>query len=147
MGDVKVTPNVISDHHIVQYKICGSQAKISQPWLDEKIQDLRRKREALERQWEKSGLEIYKQMYQDQTKIVSEAIQAAKFKYYTESLSIADIRTTLEILNSLQHKGQKKLPKLDTDQAICDAFSTFFISKIYNILDSFRSSVTLSTSQ
>ena len=72
-----------------------TQAKISQPWLDEKIQDLRRKRRALERQWEKSGLEIYKQMYQDQTKIVSKAIQAAKFKYYTESLSNADIRQHL----------------------------------------------------
>ena len=200
VGDVKVTPNVISDHHIVQFKICGSQqrptrqkisyrnyrqididafqtdlsdkyddalkvaadgedllekyykctttvldhhapmivrntqAKISQPWFDEKIQDLRRKRRALERQWEKSGLEIHKQMYQDQTKIVSKAIKAAKSKYYTESLANADMKTTFKILNSLQHKGQKKLPKLDTDQAICDAFSTFFISKIDNIM-------------
>ena len=112
----------------------NTQAKISQPWFDEKIQYPRRKRRALERQWEKSGLEIHKQMYQDQTKIVSEAIKAAKSKYYTESLSKADMKTTFRILNSLQHKGQKKLPKLDTDQAICDAFSTFFISKIDNIM-------------
>ena len=112
----------------------NTRAKISQPWFDEKIQDLRRKRRALERQWEKSGLEIHKQMYQDQTKIVSKAIKAAKSKYYTESLSNADMKTTFKILNSLQHKDQKKLPKLDTDQAICDAFSTFFISKIDNIM-------------
>ena len=25
MGDVEVTPNVVSDHHTVQFKICGSQ--------------------------------------------------------------------------------------------------------------------------
>ena len=27
VGDVKVTPNVISDHHTVQFKICGSQQR------------------------------------------------------------------------------------------------------------------------
>ena len=58
------------------------------------------------------------------------AKSTTKSKYYTESLSNADMKTTFKILDSLQHKGQKKLPKLDTDQAICDAFSTFFISKI-----------------
>ena len=36
----------------------NTQAKISQPLFDEKIQDMRRNRRALERQWEKSGLEI-----------------------------------------------------------------------------------------
>ena len=71
-------------------------------------------------------------MHQDQTKIVSKAIQAAKSKYYTKRLSNASMKTTFKILNSIQHKGQKKLPRLD--QAICDAFSTLFISRLYNIM-------------
>ena len=72
------------DHH-APIIVRNAHAKISQPLFDEKIQDLRR-RGALERQWEKSGLEIHKRMYQDQIKIVSKAIKAAKSKYYTESL-------------------------------------------------------------
>ena len=44
------------------------------------------------------------------------------------------MKTTFKILNFLQHKGQKKLPKLDTDRTICDTFSTFCISKIDNIM-------------
>ena len=73
-------------------------------------------------------------MYRDQTKTVSKAIKTSKSKYYTESLSIADMKTTFTILNSLQHKKQNKLPELDTDQAYCDAFPAFFISKIANII-------------
>ena len=100
----KCTTTVL-DHH-APIIVRNTQAKISHPWFDKKIQDLRRMRRALERQWEKSGSRIHEQMYQDQTKIVSKAIKAAKSKYYTESLSNADMKTAFKILNSLQHKGQ-----------------------------------------
>ena len=129
----KCTGTVL-DHH-APIIVRNTQAEIIQPWFDEKIQDLWRKRRALERQWEKNRLKIHKQMYQDQTKIVCEAIKAAKSKYYTESMSNVHMKTIFKILNSLQHKSPNFfLPKLDTDQAICDAFSTFFISKIDNIM-------------
>ena len=46
----------------------------------------------------------------------------------------ADTKTTFKILNSLQQKCERKLPKLESDQAVCEAFSTFFISKIDKIM-------------
>ena len=68
-------------------------------------------------------------MYQNQTKIVSKAIKAAKSKYYTESLSNGDKKTTFKIPSG-QHKDQNKLPKLDTDQTTCDTLSTFLSAKL-----------------
>ena len=104
----------------------NKRAALAQPWFEDVIQDMRRKRRALERKWRKSQLEIDRQLYTTQVKIVGSAIQTAKAKYYQDSLNNADPKTTFQILNSLQQKVDRKLSKEDSDLIICEKCSTFF---------------------
>ena len=84
----------------------------------------------MERKWRKSQLEIDRQLYTTLVKLVGSAIQTAKAKFYQDSLNNADPKTTFQILNSLQKKLNRKLPKEDSDSMICEKFSTFFTEKI-----------------
>ena len=118
-------------------------ARETRPWYTDHIHALGRRRRALWRKWIKSGLEIDKQIYVDHLKMVAKEIRAAKSKYYTESLSKADTKTTFEIIHSLKlhsklhsllQKEDRKLPKFDSAKTTCSAFSTFFVDKIDKIM-------------
>ena len=80
-------------------------------------------------------------MYKKQSRLLANEIKTAKAKYYTEGLSDADTKTTFKILHSLQRKEENKLPKLASDQAICDVFSKFFINKIDKIMTTIHDTV------
>ena len=41
----------------------NKKTRLTQPWFDDGLQDMRRKRRALERKWRKSQLEIDRQLY------------------------------------------------------------------------------------
>ena len=119
----------------------NKRTRVSQPWINDDILKIRQRRRALERQWQKRGLEVDKDMYKNQSRLVANEIKTAKAKYYTESLSDADTKTTFKILHSLQRKEENKLPKLASDQAICDVFSKFFIDKIDKIMTTIHDTV------
>ena len=82
----------------------NKRTRVSQPWINDDILKIRQRRRALERQWQKRGLEVDKDMYKKQSRLVANEIKTAKAKYYTDSLSDADTKTTFKILHSLQRK-------------------------------------------
>ena len=90
----------------------SKRTRVSQPWINDDILKIRQRRRALERQWQKRGLEVNKDMYKNQSRLVANEIKTAKAKYYPESSSDADTKTTFKILHSLQRKEENNLPKL-----------------------------------
>ena len=124
-----------------EHNIWNKRTRASQPWINDDSLTIRQRRRALERQWQKRGLEVDKDMYKNKSRLVANEIKTAKAKYYTESLSDADTKTTFKILHSLQRKEENKLLKLASDQAICDVFSKFFIDKIGKIMTTIHDTV------
>ena len=118
------TTSVLDEHAPMVER--NKRTRVSQPWINDDILKICQRRRALERQWQKRGLVVDKDMYKNQSRLVANEIKTAKAKYYTESLSDADTKTTFKILHSLQRKEEHKLPKLASDEAICDVFSTNF---------------------
>ena len=118
------------------------RSKISQPWLDDSILDMRRKRRALERKWRHTGLEIDKQIYMSQIDNVKLHIRDAKVSYYNAALNNADTKATFQVLNSLTKSNDQKLPAHENDNIMCVAFAKFFDEKVHKIIDFTRTRVT-----
>ena len=59
----------------------------SAPWYNSKIDEEKRKRRKLERRWRKSRLEIDRQLYKDQCKLVNSLIKSEKENYYSTIIS------------------------------------------------------------
>ena len=110
----------------------NKRTRVSQPWINDDILKIRQRRQVFERQWQKKGLEVDKDIYKKQSRLVANEIKTAKAKYYTESLSDSDTKTTFKTLHSFQRKEENKLPKLASDQAIGDIFSKFSSTKLKN---------------
>ena len=115
------------------------RSKISQPWLDDAILDMRRKRRALERH---TGLEIDKQIYMSQIDNVKLHIIDAKVSYYNTDLNNADTKATFQVLKSLTKSNDQKLPTHENDNIMCAAFAEFFDEKVHKIIDFTRTRVT-----
>ena len=119
------------------------RSKISQPWLDDAILDMRRKRRALEGKWRHTGLEIDKQIYMSQIDNVKLHIRDAKVSYYNAALNNADTKATFQVVNSLtKSSNDKKLPAHENDNVACVAFAKFFDEKMHKIIDITRTRVT-----
>ena len=111
------------------------RSRISQPWLDDSILDMRRKRRALERKWCHTGLEIDKQIYMSQIDNVKLHIRDAKVSYYNAALNNADTKATFQVLNSLTKSNDQKLPAHENDNIMCVLFAKFFDEKVHKIID------------
>ena len=118
------------------------RSKTSQPWLDDSILDMRRKRRALERKWRHTGLEIDKQIYTSQIDSVKLHIREAKCSYYNAALNNADTKATFQVLNALTKPNEQKLPAHENDNSMCVAFAEFFDEKVNRIIDFTRTRVT-----
>ena len=106
-------------------------SKTSQPWLDDSILDMRRKRRALERKWRHTGLEIDKQIYTSQIDSVKLHIREAKCSYYNAALNNANTKATFQVLNSLTKPNEQKLPAHENDNIMCVAFAELLCSHCY----------------
>ena len=122
--------------------IRNRRSKTSQPWLDDSILDMRRKRRALERKWRHTGLEIDKQIYTSQIDSVKLHIREAKCSYYNAALNNADTKATFQVLNALTKPNEQKLPAHENDNSMCVAFAEFFDEKVNRIIDFTRMRVT-----
>ena len=118
------------------------RSKISQPWLDDSILDMRWKRRALERKRRHTGLEIDKQIYTSQIDSVKLHIREAKCFYCNAALNNADTKATFQVLNSLTKPNEQKLPAHENDNIMCVAFAEFFDEKENRIIDFTRMRVT-----
>ncbi|XP_072017488.1 uncharacterized protein [Amphiura filiformis] len=101
-----------------------------QPWYNTDIHVARRLRRKYERKWRTTGLEIHRQIYIDQRKMVNEMIDTAKKEHYRSEFEQADSKTMFKKVNSLLGKGTKILPAHESAQDLSNDFATFFTDKV-----------------
>ena len=92
----------------------------------------RKIRRQLERKWMQSKLEVDRQEFRKQCRVVNKLIDKAKTPYYSAQVGdcSGDQKKLFKIVNNLLHKSKVPvLPSSDSDQALADKFSDFFVDK------------------
>ena len=104
------------------------------PWYTEHIHKERQKRRQLERQFHKSGLEIHKQIFREQSLAVVRLIDDAKTNYYLTRFQAASSKETFKLLNDVMGtSGDITLPPVSDPQQLADQFADFFEAKVSDI--------------
>jgi hypothetical protein len=103
----------------------------SKAWYTDEVHSARQRRRQLERMYKSSGLEIHRQMWQQQQMTVVRLVDDAKSSYYKHKLTSANSKETFKIINSLIMQKQKKaLPSATNDQVLADNFADYFHNKV-----------------
>lgn len=104
---------------------------VSKPWYTDEIHLARQMRRRLERRYIKSGLEIHKQLWKEQERVVVALINKKKAEFYIERFQLSDSKDTFKILRELlTYSKEEVLPSSDSRQQLADTFVTYFTDKI-----------------
>ena len=90
-------------------------------------------RRRLERRWLKTGLEVDKQIYQQQCVHVVEVINGAKGQYYRDALASSNPGQSWRVVRSLLFAPEQTLPETDSDGSLAERFSAYFRNKISGV--------------
>ena len=116
------------------------KAPKNSPWFNEEIRTARRIRRKLERKWRCSKLEVYRQNYCVQRRIVTDCIVRAKITYYSSQVDgcSGDQKKLFNVVNRLLNKSKTPvLPISDSDIALSSQFSDFFVNNRVGIRNEF----------
>ena len=117
-------------------------------WYDDNIHEERKKRRKLERKFKKSGLEVERQMLQEQSERVVRLIKQKKTHFYNQKFRDANCKETFRLLNSLLTADRSRpLPSGFQDKDLAEKFSSFFVGKVRDIrseLDALQNNIALS---
>ena len=105
-------------------------------WMNDSILAEKRRRRQYERLWVASKLEVHHQMYKQQRDFVNSLIRQAKVKHYESKVLECGTnqKKLFQIVQSLMD------PKAETATSLsAEAFSSYFITKISTIRDTFDS--------
>jgi len=100
------------------------------PWFDDGLRTAKQEKRRCERRWQKSGLEVHRQIYQQQCAVYWNLLENAKTAYHRATVEGCDDRDLFCVVNKFVN-GKKPtiLPSMD-DNALPDAFLRFFSTKI-----------------
>ena len=112
--------------------------RASNPWFNDEIRSARKVRRQLERKWMRSRLEVDRQEFCKQRRIVNKLVDKAKTAYYSAQVDDCkgDQGKLFKIVNTLLHKSKGRecvLPTRKSDRELADKFSNYFYEKIQNI--------------
>ncbi|KAJ8024621.1 hypothetical protein HOLleu_34570 [Holothuria leucospilota] len=89
-----------------------------------------------ERKWLKSGLEIDKQIYCDQSKAYHRMIEQAKCNYHRNEIAKCDEKQLFKLVDRISNPASTpKLPDHDCKKSLANDFSRFFHNKIQMLLN------------
>ena len=109
------------------------------PWFSDHLRELKRDKRRWERKWQSSNLEINKQIYQQKASDYYNAIEIAKRNYYFDKISTSTQSELFTLVDGLFTVRSKSiLPKHSDPQELAKRFSSFFQSKISDLLDDLR---------
>ena len=96
------------------------------PWFDDGLRTAKQEKRRCERRWRKSGLEVHRQIYQQQCAVYWNLLENAKRAYHRATVEGCDDRDLFCVVNKFVN-GKKPtiLPSMD-DNALRDAFLRFF---------------------
>ena len=107
------------------------------PWSAE-VHQAKTEKNRLQRQFNKSGLTIHKQILNEQTKRVRHLAQAEKEFYYSEMLSGCESSKDLYNFYNQCSRTKSALPHYSSDANIAEDFGEFFINKVARITAEFE---------
>ncbi|XP_068674525.1 uncharacterized protein [Montipora foliosa] len=100
------------------------------PWFDDGLRTAKQEKRRCERRWRKSGLEVHRQIYQQQCAVYWNLLENAKTAYRRATVEGCDDRDLFRVVNKfVDGKKLVILPSMD-DNALRDAFLRFFSTKI-----------------
>ena len=145
-------PNVLTDqYHKVLSNLIELHAPVRprtvtlrphSPWYDDNLRSLKRAKLQAERTYVKSVLEVHRQIFEDQCRICSDALNSAEQEYYKNQISGSDQKQLFRLIDGLfKVKPAPLLPSCDSPQGLSEKFATFFSEKNIVIRDSLHSSV------
>ena len=93
------------------------------PWFDDGLRTAKQEKRRCERQWRKSGLEVHRQIYQQQCAVYRNLLENAKTAYHRVKVEGSDDRDLFRVVNKFVN-GKKPtiLPSTMDDNALPDAF-------------------------
>ena len=100
------------------------------PWFTEELHDRKVIKRKAERRFKKSGLEVHRQIFKDESKSYAASLDDAKTKYYRDKISESDCRGLFKLVNERFGKAGKKVLPTNCDAS---AFMTYFTDKIATI--------------
>ena len=96
------------------------------PWYNDEIRDAKRERRRCERQFLKSGLQVHKDIYQDQCRKYKELLNAAKSSFHQSELADCDSRQLFRAVDKLcSPTTAKALPSRDDPEQLADDVRSF----------------------
>lgn len=111
------------------------------PWFDDTLKAMKKHKRKLERTYLKTRLEVHRQIYRDQCRIYTDALNYTKSSYYKAQISKADSNQLFRMIDSLvKVKRMPLLPSHASGQHLAQCFSDFFQSKIQKLRDNLQSS-------
>ena len=135
---VKVYNNVLVElankHAPMQYKNVIIRPKTT--WYTEEIREEKIKRWKLERQWQKSGLEVHREIFALQHNKITKLVKESKSQHYTDLVTDAkDQKKLFCITSKLLNKSKcSRLPSSTNNTELSELFfSEFFHHKISGI--------------
>ncbi|KAJ8036476.1 hypothetical protein HOLleu_20464 [Holothuria leucospilota] len=107
----------------------------SSPWYCDELRKAKWMKRRSERKWLKSGLEIDKQIYCDQSKAYHCMIEQAKCNYHRNEIAKCDEKQLFKLVDRISNPASSpKLPDHDCKKSLANDFSCFFHNKIQMLL-------------
>lgn len=106
------------------------------PWYTEELHEAKRARRRLERQWRKTHLEVHRQMYQLQCKVVNRLLHETRRDYFqTKIMDYGNDQRGINrvVKHLLGSSSSPVLPQHTSAQELADQFNAFFTDKIVKI--------------
>ena len=104
------------------------------PWYDEALREQKRAKRRSERKWVSSGLEVYKQLYQEECHKYKEALETAKTDHHRAQIKDCEQGKLFQLVDKLSvAKAAKVLPLHESARNLACEFSTFFNEKITKV--------------
>ena len=105
-------------------------------WYTPEIAAAKKLRRSLERKWRSNKIEIHRQIYRNQCRIVNNLIRNAKTKYYSNIIEVNcnDQKALFKFVSSLcKSTTTSPLPAHSTVSQLTETFNEYFREKIANI--------------
>ena len=120
---------------------CTVTLRPHMPWFSENLRSLKRQRRQAERRYVASGLEVHRQMYADQCRLYTDALNTAKQNYYRDMITDSDQTQLFHAIDGLfKVKFTPPLPSHDCPQLLAEEFADFFTRKIQVLKDQMSTS-------
>ena len=126
---VKKVLGELLDKHAPRVKK-KTRRSASQPCFGPEILAARCVKRANERAWKKSGLNVHRQAFCDNSTIYYNTIRRKKCEYYQETFSAADSKQMFEIVNKLTTITKSILPEHENEEDLATSMANYSSEKI-----------------